>query len=95
MTTALCPSISRQISAAVAGPQSANPFTLPADDRVRLHNDQSGAPISPRVGEQDPEESISVAEWGTLGGTSEHRKLLTERKVLKRNGPVSTAEQRE
>jgi hypothetical protein len=68
---------------------------VPAHDRVRLHDDQGGAPISPRVGEQDPEQSISVAEWGTPGGTPEHRQLLTEREVLKRHGSVSTAEQRE
>jgi hypothetical protein len=41
---------------------------MPAHDRVRLHDDQDGAPISPRVGEQDPEQSITGAEWGTLGG---------------------------
>ncbi len=68
---------------------------MAAHDRVRLHNDQGGVPISPRVGEQDPEQSISVAEWGTLGGTPEHRQLLTEREVLKRDGSVSTAEQRD
>jgi hypothetical protein len=67
---------------------------MPAHDRVRLHDDQGGAPISPRVGEQDPEQAISVAEWGTLGGTPEHRQLLTEREVLKRDSSVSTAEQR-
>jgi hypothetical protein len=65
---------------------------MPAHDGVRLHNDQGGAPISPRVGEQDPEQSISVAEWGTLGGTPEHSQLLTERAVLKHHGSVSTAE---
>ena len=68
---------------------------MPAHDRVRLHDDQGGAPITPRVGEQDPEHSISVAEWGTLGGAPEHRQLLSEREVLKGNGSVSTAEQRE
>jgi hypothetical protein len=52
---------------------------MPAHDRIRLHDDQGHAPISPRLGEQDPQQSISVAEWGTLGGTPEHSQLLTER----------------
>ena len=68
---------------------------MPAHDCVRLHNDQGGAPISPGIGEYDPEQSISVAEWGTLGSAREHRQLLTGRYVLERDGSVSTAEQRE
>src|SRR6266700_2460883 len=68
---------------------------MPAHDRIRLHDDQGRAPISPHVGEQDPEQSIWVAEWGPLGGTPEHRQLLTKRQVLKRHGSVPTAEQRE
>jgi len=68
---------------------------VPAHDRVRLHEDHRGAPISPRVGEQNPKQSISAAEWGTLGGTPEHRQLVTERWILKRDGSVSTAEQRQ
>jgi hypothetical protein len=42
------------------------PLAMPAHDRVRLHDEQGRAPISPRVGEQDPEQSIVVAELRTL-----------------------------
>src|ERR1700688_4848568 len=68
---------------------------MPTGDRVRLHDDQGRTPVSPRVGEQDPKQSISVVEWGTLGGTLEHRQLLTERQVFKGHRSVSAAEQRE
>jgi hypothetical protein len=68
---------------------------MPTHDRVRLHDDQGRTPVSPRVAEQDPRQSISVVEWGTLGGTLEHRQLLTECQVFKRHRSVSTAEQRE
>ena len=56
---------------------------MPAHDGVRPHDDQCGAPIPPRVGEQDPRQSISGPELWTLGSASEHRQLLTQREVLK------------
>jgi len=55
----------------------------------------SWSPDDRMAGGTRPEQSISVAEWRTLGGTPEHRQLLTEREVLKRDGSVSTAEQRD
>ena len=37
--------------------------------------------------------AISGPELGTLGSVSEHRQLLTERKVLERDSSVSAADQ--
>ena len=68
---------------------------MPTHDGVRVHDDQGCAPIPPRVGEQHPKESISVAELGTLHGALEHRQLLTECQILERDRSVSTADQRE
>jgi len=68
---------------------------MPTHNRVRVHDNQGGAPIPPRLGEQHPKQSISVAELGTPRGALEHSHLLTEREILERDGSVSTAEQRE
>ena len=68
---------------------------MPSYDSVRVHDDQGRAPIPPRVGEQSPEPSISVAELGTLDGAPEHGQLLTKRQVLERDLSVSTADQPE
>ena len=62
---------------------------MPAHDGVRPHDDQGRAPIPPGVGEQHPKQSISRAEWGPRDRALEHRQLLTERQVLKRDRAVS------
>jgi len=68
---------------------------MPTHDGVRVHDDQGCAPILPRVGEQHPKQSISVAELGTPHGALEHGQLLTECQILERDRSVSTADQRE
>ena len=68
---------------------------MPTHDGVRVHDDQGCAPILPRVGEQHPKQSISVAELRTPHGALEHGQLLTECQILERDRSVSTADQRE
>ena len=51
---------------------------MPAHDGVWLDDDERRAPVPPRVGEEHPKQSISIAEWRTLDGTFEHLELLTE-----------------
>ena len=68
---------------------------MPTHDTVRVHDDQGCSPISPRVGEQHPKQSISVPKSGPLHGAVEHRQLLAERQVLERDRSVSSAGQRE
>lgn len=68
---------------------------MPSDDRLGLHDDQRRTPVSPRVSEQHPKQSISRTEWRTLDRALERRQLLTEGQVLKRDRAVSAADQRE
>jgi hypothetical protein len=50
-------------------------------------------PVPPGMGEQQPEQSISIAEWGPRDRAPEHRQLMAEREVLKRDCAVSAADQ--
>src|SRR5207302_5421642 len=76
-------------------PLAAEPLAMPPLDGVRVHDDQGCAPILPRIGEQHPKQSISVAELGTPHGALEYGQLLTECQILERDRSVSTADQRE
>jgi len=50
---------------------------VPAFDRVRLHDDQGGAPISPRVGEQNPEQAISFwRRTSTIRRSASHEEAI-------------------
>ena len=52
------------------------------DDRVGLHDDQGRSPIRPRLGDQDPKQSIACAELRPPDRAPENRQLLTQRDVL-------------
>jgi hypothetical protein len=66
---------------------------MPPHDGVRLDDEQSGAPLPPRLGEQDPEESVPRAERWTRARALQCGHLLTERQILERDGPVAAADQ--
>ena len=66
---------------------------MPTDHRRGLHDDQGRTPVPPGVSEQHPKESISRTEWRTLNRALEHRQLLTQGQVLKRDRAVSAADQ--
>jgi len=68
---------------------------MPTDHRFGLHDDQGRTPVSPGVSEQHPKQSISRTERWTLDRALEHRQLLTEGQVLKRNRAVSATDQRQ
>jgi len=70
-------------------------LAMPPDDSVRVHDDQRGSPMPPRVDEHHQKESISTTEFGTFRGALEYRQLLTESQILKRDRSVSTADQGE
>ena len=65
---------------------------MPTDHRLGLHDDQGRTPVSPGVSEQHPKQSISRTERWTLDRALEHRQLLTEGQVLKRDRAVSAAD---
>jgi hypothetical protein len=66
---------------------------MPSDDRIRLHEDQGVAPVTPHVGEDDPEESIGRPNVRAFDSAPQRHELLTKRQVLERDGVMSTAHQ--
>jgi hypothetical protein len=68
---------------------------MPTDDRVGVHDEQGGAPLSPDVGQQQPKQPIAGTEWGTLHRALEQCQLLTQRQILERDCSVSPTAQRE
>jgi hypothetical protein len=65
---------------------------MPAQDGAWLHDDQGAAPVRPRLGEQDPKESIAPTNVRTFVA-GQRGQLLTERHVLQRQRTVSAAHQ--
>ena len=68
---------------------------MPTDHRLGLHDDQGRTPVSPGVSEQHPKQSISRTERRTRDRALEHRQLLTEGQILKRDRAVSATDQRQ
>src|SRR5258708_4315040 len=66
---------------------------MPTHDRVGLHDDQSRSPFPPRLGEQNPKQSIARTEVRTPDRAPQDGYLLTQRQVLERDSSVSTTEQ--
>ncbi len=56
--------------------------TMPADNSVRLDDEQHGLPPGPEPGERDPEETVTTAKPRTLALMFQDRQLLAERQVL-------------
>ena len=76
-------------------PSASESLPMPTDHRLGLHNDQGRTPVPPGVSELHPKQSISRTEWRTLDRALEHRQLLTEGQVLKRDRAVSATDQRQ
>jgi hypothetical protein len=66
---------------------------MPPHYRFGLHDDQGGAPVPPRLGEEDPKESVARVELWALGRAPPGGQLLTEREILERDRPMSAADQ--
>ncbi len=63
---------------------------MPADDGLRLHQDQVGAPVSPESPQENPEDSILGSKPGLLGAPPQYRELLAEGQILQRQlGPAT------
>src|SRR6266851_1505616 len=76
-------------------PSASEPLPMLTDHRLGFHDDQGRTPAPPGVSEQHPKQSISRTERRTLDRALEHRQLLTEGHVLKRDRAVAAADQRE
>ena len=74
-------------------PPTAEPFAVPPHDRLGPHDEHGGAPLAPRLGEEDPKESVPRAEPWARTRAPQGGHLLTEREILERDGPVSAADQ--
>ena len=68
----------------------AKPLAVPSDHGIGPHDDQGRSPILPRLGEQDPKQSIACAEVRTPDRAPKNRQLLTQRHVRERDGSVFT-----
>jgi hypothetical protein len=66
---------------------------MPPQHRLRLHDHQGGAPLSPPGGEQDPKEPIGWAEVRARTRSLQRGQLLTKGQVLKGDRAVSPADQ--
>ncbi len=65
------------------GPVQPEPFSVPPDDRLGLHDGERVSPVLPDLGQEHPEESIAVLQAGPFGGALKDRNLLSEREILK------------
>ena len=61
-------------------------------DGVGPHDEQGSAPLRPRLGEEDPKESVPRAELWAPDRARQRGHLLAEREILERNDPVSAAD---
>jgi len=68
-------------------------LAVPPHHGVGLDDDQGGAPLPPRLAEEDPKESVPRVEFWSLDRTRQRGQLLTEREILERDRPVSAADQ--
>ena len=66
---------------------------MPPQHRLGLHDHQGGAPLAPRLGQEDPKESVPATELWAPTRSAQRGELLTEREILERDGSVSTTEQ--
>ena len=57
-------------------PEQFEASPMPTDHRVRLDDEEGGAPIAPDSGQQRPEDSITLAQLRTLGLVLKYRELL-------------------
>ncbi len=61
---------------------------MPADNGLRLHENQVGAPVCEVAPQENPEQPVPRPEPGSPGAPPEDRKLLAERQVLQnQRGP--------
>jgi hypothetical protein len=75
-------------------PAAAKPVAMPADDSVRLHDNQRGAPVPPTSRESNPKESVACPEAASRRSV-DGRQLLPQREVFQDQFPVAAEHQGE
>jgi hypothetical protein len=81
-------------TARASSPSAAQPVAMPADDGVRLHDNQRRAPVRPNAREGQPKESVAEPEAASRRSVV-RRQLLPERNVLQDQFPLAAKHQGE
>ena len=63
---------------ALPSPISSEPTTVPADDRLRFHDDEDALPVSPDSAQQHPKPAVGLREPRPFHGTAEDGELLAK-----------------
>ena len=74
---------SKPTPSALPSPISSEPTTVPADDRLRFHDDEDALPVSPDSAQQHPKPAVDIREPRPFHGTAEHGELLPKSDILK------------
>ena len=67
---------------ALPRPISSEPTTVPADDRLRFHDDEDALPVSPDSAQQHPKHAVDIREPWPFHGTAEDGELLPKSDIL-------------
>ena len=67
---------------ALPSPISSEPTTVPADDRLRFHDDEDALPVSPDSAQQHPKHAVDIREPRPFHGTAEDGELLAKSDIL-------------
>ena len=67
---------------ALPSPISSEPTTVPADDRLRFHDDEDALPVSPDSAQQHPKLAVGLREPRPFHGTAEDGELLPKSDIL-------------
>ena len=67
---------------ALPSPISSEPTTVPADDRLRFHDDEDALPVSPDSAQQHPKPAVGLREPRPFHGTAEDGELLAKSDIL-------------
>ncbi len=63
-------------------PISSEPTTVPADDRLRFHDDEDALPVSPDSAQQHPKPTVDIREPRPFHRTTEDGELLAKSDIL-------------
>ena len=67
---------------ALPSPISSEPTTVPADDRLRFHDDEDTLPVSPDSAQQHPKLAVDIREPWPFHRTTEDGELLPKSDIL-------------
>ena len=67
---------------ALPSPISSEPTTVPADDRLRFHDDEDALPVSPDSAQQHPKLAVDIREPLPFHRTAEDDELLAKSDIL-------------